>query len=89
MKGHALFQGEIIMNIENIMTKSKKIFNSRRGDNNEIAKIHGLTKLKKKVFSRTTGPNFTKHSTKVFWMNGIKFVLMKGHALFQEEINSK
>ena len=56
-----------------------------RGDNYEIAKIHWQNL--KEIFCTTTGPISTKLSTNIIigW-KGLKFVQIKGHALFLEEI---
>lgn len=39
------------------------------------------------VFSRTTGSNSNKPDIKHYWVKGIKFVQMKGHAIFKREDN--
>ena len=58
-----------------------------RGDNTENVKLYW--KYLKIFFSRTVWPIWTKLGTKHPWVEGFKFVQMKGHAFFQETIISK
>ena len=58
-----------------------------KGDHNEILKIHW--QILKIFFSRTTEPISTKLGINHLWVKSLKFVQMKGPALFQGEIISK
>jgi hypothetical protein len=56
--------------------QTKGIVPLQGGDNSERVKIHGI--LKKKIFSRTSGPNSIKFGTNYPWMKGIQISSYKG-----------
>ena len=57
----------------------------KREDNDEIAKIH---ERNFEIFSRTTEPISTKLGTNLYLVK-MNFFLMKGFALFLEEVIAK